>query len=152
DYGFDEITFPVELNRKELSHLNNPDGELVVYGKIPLMISANCIDKTCHKCHKPESRIASITDRKDAKLMYVSCCRYCYNVIYNSVPVFLLDKITDIKTVNPRNISLCFTDEGEDLVYEYVKLASDISKGKEGRAEAGVPALFTRGHFTRGVE
>lgn len=150
DYGFDEITYPVELNMKELSRLQNLNGELIVYGRIPLMISANCIDKTMGKCHKPDSSMSTITDRKGAMLPYISCCQFCYNVIYNSVPVFLQDKITEIHKINPARMALCFTDENEEIVYKYISeykalLAGEISQIK-------TPQEFTRGHFTRGVE
>ena len=150
EYGFDELTYPVELNMKELSHLQNPDGELIVYGRIPLMVSANCIDRTTGKCHKPNASMSTITDRKGAALPYISCCRFCYNVIYNSVPVFLQDKISELERIKPAGVSLCFTDESDEIVYKYISdykamLAGELTQIKP-------PQEFTRGHFTRGVE
>ena len=150
DYGFDELTYPVELNEKELKHLKNPQGELIIYGRIPLMISANCIDKNTGKCHNPHSVMSSIKDRKGAVLPYISCCRFCYNVIYNSVPVFLQDKIAKIQEIEPARVAMCFTDEEDELVYKYISdyralLAGEILQIKP-------PREFTRGHFTRGVE
>lgn len=147
-YGFDEITYPVELNEKELFYLKNPNGELIVYGRIPLMVSANCIDKTCHKCHKPEPSLSYITDRKGVSLPYVCCCRFCYNVIYNNVPVFLTDKMDAIENIAPANVSLCFTDEDEKEVINNISMVRDAFKG----VKVDTPANFTRGHFTRGVE
>ena len=148
DYGFDEITYPVELNEKELFHLKNPDGELIVYGKIPLMVSANCIDKTCHKCHKPKSAMSYVTDRKGVALLYVSCCRFCYNVIYNNVPVFLTDKMSSVEAIGASNVSLCFTDEDENEVINSISMVRDAFNGHK----IDIPVNFTRGHFTRGVE
>lgn len=150
EYGFDELTYPVELNMKELSHLQNPDGELIVYGRIPLMVSANCIDRTTGKCHKPNASMSTITDRKGAVLPYISCCRFCYNIIYNSVPVFLQDKISELERIKPAGVSLCFTDESDEIVYKYISdykamLAGELTQIKP-------PQEFTRGHFTRGVE
>ncbi len=148
DYGFDEITYPVELNEKELFHLKNPHGELVIYGRIPLMVSANCIDKTCNKCHKTEPSLSYITDRKGVSLPYVSCCSFCYNVIYNNVPVFLTDKITSVKNIGVTGLALCFTDEDENEVKENISMVREALKGKK----VNPPVNFTRGHFTRGVE
>ncbi len=150
EQGFDGLTYPVELNEKELLHLKNPQGELIIYGRIPLMVSANCIDKSCGKCHKPDSSIGTITDRKGAVLPYIAGCQYCYNVIYNSVPVFLQDKITALKKIRPARAALCFTDETDEMVYKYV---SDYKALLEGEiSEINPPGEFTRGHFTRGVE
>ena len=148
DYGFDEVTYPVELNEKELFHLKNPNGELIIYGKIPLMVSANCIDKTCHKCHKPETSMSYITDRKGMKLPYVSCCKFCYNIIYNNVPAFLTDKMVDIEHIGVKSVSLCFTDENKDEVYRNIIMARDAMDN----IQVDTPLNFTRGHFTRGVE
>lgn len=150
DYGFDELTYPTELNMKELSYLNNPEGELIVYGRIPLMISANCIDKTTGKCHKPNSAMSVITDRKGAVLPYICCCQFCYNVIYNSVPLFLQDKITEIQKIRPARTALCFTDENDETVYKYISEYKALLAGESSQIKP--PQEFTRGHFTRGVE
>ena len=121
---------------------------ITVYGRIPLMVSANCIDKTCHKCHKPEPSLSYITDRKGVSLPYVCCCRFCYNVIYNNVPVFLTDKMDAVENIAPANVSLCFTDEDEKEVINNISMVRDAFKG----VKVDTPANFTRGHFTRGVE
>lgn len=53
--GADVLTVPYELNAAELAALQEQDMELVVYGRIPVMISAQCMQKTAlHKC--PEGR------------------------------------------------------------------------------------------------
>ena len=147
--GFDEIVSPIELNEKELNHLKNI-GELIVYGRMPLMISANCIDKTGGKCHYPQGRFGIITDRKNAKLPYVTACKYCYNVIYNSVPVFLIDKLNQILDKKTQNFALCFTDESGRAVGEIIDMAVSVLDGNDNAVI--MPETFTRGHFTRGVE
>lgn len=142
--GFDEITFPIELNMGELRHLNIKDGELLVYGRLPLMVTAGCIDMNCDRCHKPESSFGTFKDRKNASLTYLACCRHCYNIIYNSVPLYLADKQKDISAISPRYISCSFCNEsGPDTA----KLIKSVREG------LGMPGgEFTRGHFTKGVE
>lgn len=149
EIGFDEIVSPIELNEKELYHLNNVS-EMVVYGRMPLMISANCIDKTGGKCHYPSGKFGFITDRKNAKLPYVTACKYCYNVIYNSVPVFLIDKLNQIVDKKPQNLSICFTDENGKVAGEIIDMALSVLEGNNNSVI--MPEAFTRGHFTRGVE
>lgn len=139
--GFDDIAYPVELNMGELRHLDIKSGELLVYGKIPLMVTANCIDRTCAKCHKPDSSFGTFKDRKNTNMTYLACCRHCYNVIYNSVPLYLIDRENDINGISPEYISFAFCDESSSIVREI------ISSGN-----TAVSAEFTRGHFTRGVE
>lgn len=148
--GFNEVVYPIELNEKEILHLKNPMGEIVVYGRIPLMITANCIDKTLGKCHMPKPSFGTIIDRKKAVLPYLSACKYCYNVIYNSVPIYLFDKISEISPNKKANYSLCFTDESKDTVNEIVSMAKMalIYEKKPSK----IPDNYTRGHYTRGVE
>lgn len=148
DEGYSEVVYPIELNFKELSHLKNPKGEIIVYGKLPLMVAANCIDKTTKGCHKPNASFGQIQDRKNASLTYVTACQYCYNVIFNSVPVFLLDKLDEVNKINASGYSLCFTDESEAEVILIMKSLTDAINGDK----VGTLDSFTRGHFTRGVE
>lgn len=149
DTGFDEIVYPVELNSKELYHLNNPKGELIVYGRLPLMVSANCIDKTTTGCHGPKGGFGTFKDRKNAKLTYIAACQYCYNVIFNSVPVYLLDKIDEIKRIKATSYSLIFTDETEA---EVCHITRDAVEAIENCRALKAPDNYTRGHYTRGVE
>lgn len=150
DMGVDGMTYPVELNEKELSHLNLYNPELLVYGKIPLMFTANCVDKSTKGCHKGQGSFTSIIDRKNAILPVLTCCKYCYNIIYNSVPIFLLDKINDVNKINFSYLGINFTNENANETDNIMKLSvKAINKGEM----VSVPEKdFTRGHFTRGVE
>lgn len=88
--GADVLTVPYELNAGELSALQEPGMELIIYGRIPVMISAQCMQKTAlHHCRKEEGGQAllyPLKDRKGAEFLAENRCRFCYNVIYNSVP------------------------------------------------------------------
>ena len=89
--GVKRITAPVELNYHELAELGCEDKELIVYGHIPMMISAQCIHKNTGKCdHTPI--IEWITDRTGKRLPVENRCAYCYNLIYNAVPTVLFDQ------------------------------------------------------------
>ena len=43
-YGASRVTLPVELNARELSDAG-VRGELIVYGYLPMMVSAQCVKK-----------------------------------------------------------------------------------------------------------
>lgn len=88
------ITLPYELNSKELRSLRRQNTEQIIYGYIPLMLTANCIYKTNYECQKAkgESHSALLKDRYGKIFTAVTNCKYCYNTIYNSVPLSLHKK------------------------------------------------------------
>lgn len=48
-------TVPLELNEGEIRHRDNRDSEMLIYGYLPLMISAQCVRKNVYGCnHKEE--------------------------------------------------------------------------------------------------
>lgn len=89
------ITLPFELNSKELRPLRSKDTEQIIYGYIPMMITANCIFKTNAECLLSKGTVsgqAHLKDRYGKVFTVVTNCKYCYNIIYNSVPLSLHKK------------------------------------------------------------
>lgn len=90
-----KVTLPFELNAKEMRPLRNGNTEQIIYGYLPLMITANCIFKTNASCQRPfgtTSYNAYLKDRYGKTFTAVTNCKYCYNIIYNSVPLSLHKK------------------------------------------------------------
>lgn len=52
-YGADRLTIPVELNEREIRD-SGVQGEMIVYGYLPMMISASVSEK--QRLDVPESR------------------------------------------------------------------------------------------------
>ncbi len=50
-------TVPLELKEAEMRHRDNRNSELIVYGYIPLMQSAQCVRKNIASCDMCEGRI-----------------------------------------------------------------------------------------------
>lgn len=142
------ITLPFELNYKELRRLAKEDNELVVYGKIPLMITANCINNTFRGCDR-KAKDVEIKDRLGINFNVFNCCNFCYNIIFNNVPLSLLDRQNKIKCINTANLRLNFTTEDykqtKYILEKYVKVFYYNEYSDEINE-------FTRGHFNRGVE
>ena len=46
------LPLPVELNSRELEARDSRERELLVYGSIPVMVTAQCIRKTVEGCSK----------------------------------------------------------------------------------------------------
>ena len=45
-------TIPVELNKSEIVNLDSKQDEMIVYGYIPAMVTAQCVTSTVHGCKK----------------------------------------------------------------------------------------------------
>ncbi len=143
------MTTPLELNYKELMDLGIHNMELIVYGYLQMMVSAQCIRKTTGKCTK-EMGFLKMTDRKQKEFTVKNCCDYCYNIIYNAEALSLLDQKQEIEMLSPKALRLHFTLEDREETEEILRCFSDtFVKGKETEKPAGA---FTRGHFKRGIK
>lgn len=148
------FTAPLELNEKELKERGCADSEVLVYGYLPMMVTAGCVRKTTSKCtHSGDTLL--LTDRKGVSFADVCYCKYCYNIIYNSLPCSLLDKKEAVKALKPAAVRLSFTVESEQ---EVKTVLSDLHRYwgegafSAGKAKQGSITQMTRGHFTRGVQ
>ena len=115
--------------------------EIPVYGKIPLMVSAQCIQanqKVC-VCQDPKEWHKQIVfeDQKKRRFVCVNYCRYCYNIIYQDIPLYL-EEIADQSTTIAGSIRYSFTTESASLV--------------ERILQGNMPCKTQRGHFDLGIE
>ena len=146
------FTAPLELNSRELEEKGIRGEELMVYGNIPMMVTAQCLKKTLEGCTgRPE--LLWMKDRKGKDFPVKNHCRFCYNTIYNSSPLSLLADRSLIERLGPSVLRLSFTTEQPERIREVLKAFSEefISRTEKG----GAPELsgeFTRGHFKRGAE
>ncbi len=150
--GIRRYTVPVELNCRELKELKIQGAVMPVYGYQPVMVTANCIRKTAGRCHEEEkaSGFLYLRDRYQKKFAVRCCCRYCYNVIYNSAPLFLADMAGEIRELNPQELRLDFTVETGEQMQEIMKTYTEAFIGCQNVAPPQTE--YTRGHFKRGVK
>lgn len=148
----DLCTMPFELNSKEQKSLNEKNKLKVVYGRLPMMVTANCIRKTSGRCLKENKResenteeLFCLTDRMGKEFPVDTQCRHCFNVIYNSVPLSL-HKRTSAEAGKYR---LDFTTENEQ---ETGKILNYFCRIYEGAEENPPYKDYTTGHEKRGVE
>ena len=142
-------TAPLELNYKELAEVGLEQGELIVYGYLPMMVSAQCITKTTKGCSQKRGRI-SFVDRYQKRFTAKNHCDYCYNIIYNTAPLMLLDQNEEISMLNPMALRLHFTLETASETERILKLY-EMSFVKKQEIEMS-DLDFTRGHFKRGIK
>lgn len=132
----------LEATKRELEAFQNYEPmEIPVYGKIPLMVSAQCIQanqKVC-VCQDPKEWHKQIIfeDQKKRRFVCVNYCRYCYNIIYQDIPLYL-EEIADQSTTIAGSIRYSFTTESASLV--------------ERILQGNMPCKTQRGHFDLGIE
>ena len=147
--GMIQDTIPVELNRKEILRRENSRSEMIIYGRLPLMITAQCIHKNTLGCmHQP--KVLNLKDRYSVHFPVKNFCSECYNVIYNSLPVCLFKEDVTVKKIAPAAVRLSFTTETEEETEQILTIYGDIYKN--GGILGQMPMECTNGHFKRGVE
>lgn len=85
-----------ELSLDAANRINAADTGCVVYGRMPLMLTRNCPVKAhigCEKCKKH----GSLTDRKGYSFPVV-CSPYPCVEMLNSVPLYMGDRMNEVKT------------------------------------------------------
>ena len=150
----DAVCLPFELNEKEqrtLYSVEKANFEKVIYGRIPMMITANWVAKTMNKAHCDQKNMDSVhflTDRYKVQFPVVTKCMHCQNILYNSVPLSLFgqaDKWKDLVTLR-----LSFTVEDYKDTKLVLQVAKEIYEGK--KVQNNILKGFTTGHEKKGVE
>jgi putative protease len=144
------ITCPHELNKKEWLDLFFKNTiEKIVYARLPMMITANCISKTSGNCLKGNlTSIASIHDRYKKTFPVMIQCNYCTNVILNTVPMSLHSKECR-KWYDSVTKRIHFTIETADEVRDILRFFADVQNNHTTEPPF---KEYTAGHEKRGVE
>lgn len=153
--GAKAVTLPWELNSREmspvcgaLSRLGMP-AELIVYGHAPMMVSAQCVTRTVKSCAHSRG-VLMMKDRTGAMLPVKNHCSFCYNTIYNPLPLSLLGNEAVIHCLGIGRVRLQFTVESKEQTAQVLEA---FARAFIDRETAAFPFKnFTRGHFKRGVE
>ncbi len=147
--GVEKLTAPIELNSRELISRNNENDMIIVYGYLPLMISANCGKKTMGQCNHTVDSF-SLKDRYQNVFRVKTCCKYCYNVLYNCKPLSLLKYPDEIRNMGFSDIKLNFTFENASETKAILEKFSKVFLEK--RSDIEDISDFTRGHYNRKVD
>lgn len=149
DQGVEHMTAPLELNFKELLQLGLTENELVVYGYLPMMVSAQCVRKTTSGCSKNSGQLI-FKDRYQKSFCVKNHCDYCYNIIYNTAPLVLTDQKEEVQKLSPKALRIQFTTEDSAMIQYVMKLYEDVYVKNLERKDPDME--FTRGHFKRGIK
>ena len=145
DLGLCSLTASFELTLPQLRDLSKPlPTEMLVYGRLPLMLTENCLIRNrTGECSCGAGPVKLI-DRKGEEFRIVRDCGTCRSVVLNGKKLYLLDKREDLRRFGLWALRLQFTTENPS---EIDKVLMDY----QGRAvfDAG---SYTRGLYSRGVE
>lgn len=147
--GVKRVTLSTELNIREIKHTasaTKTPTELILYGRLPVMLMENCVIKSAYHCTKGQGNFA-LQDRMGEQFPLI--CEGCRNVLLNSVPLYMADKMADLSGLNVWAYRLLFTTE---TYAECKKVMEAYRTGMEKGVPHKVFEKITRGHFYRGVE
>ena len=141
--GLLSATASFELRLSQIRDMKKPlPMEAIVYGRLPLMISDQCIIKNSAgrcSCHNP----AQMSDRMGSVFPVVQDFG-CRNVIYNAHKLYLADKMEDLYAAGLWGLRLMFTTESP-------RECVAVAKSYLGQSEYQ-PNVLTRGLYYRGVD
>ena len=143
DADFISATASFELRLAQIKAMAKPvDTELIIYGRLPLMVSDQCIIRQsagrCN-CQTP----GQLSDRMGSVFPVVKEFG-CRNVIYNAHKLYLADKRDDLYALGLWGLRMLFTTESPRECVE-------VAKGYLGLTDYK-PNVLTRGLYYRGVD
>ena len=143
EMGLISATLSFEQRLARVRDLNKPlDTELIVYGRLPLMITQNCIIRNrANRCNCQSTNL--LTDRTGAQFPVLKA-RGCRNEIFNSKKLYLGDKLESFQSLGLWGARLSFTTENP-------RECVQILERYQGRGSYA-PADITRGLYFRDVE
>ncbi len=121
---FDNKTVAVlspELSLAELKQLSCKNSEVVIHGKLPVMLTKQC-PVGLYVSNKGDSKYCEmrghneyyyLKDRVDDKFLIKCNCDECNAEILNSKYLFMLNKFDDLKNINTKFYKIVLTDERE---------------------------------------
>ena len=141
--GLESATLSFELKLAQIRDLSKAiDTEFIAYGRLPLMITENCIVYN-HSGQHTCAGVNQLVDRKGERFPVVKAFG-CRNEILNAKKIFLADKAADWQRLGLWAARLQFTTEN---AAECVQVLSRYLG--QGRYQ---PNDYTRGLYYRGVE
>ena len=146
----DKAIISPELSLKEIKNLTSHTSlscGVIGYGRLDLMLCANCPVKAAGKCQNKENKLF-LRDRK-GEAFPLFCAEDCTMRILNSKPIYMADKWSDFESCGIDFVCLVFTTETQEECFEIIK---EYKVAKNGiKANQMRENTFTRGHFYRGI-
>jgi len=151
-----KVTLGYELNAKQIKILLKKSAlpvEMIVYTRIPLMISKHCPIKTHYQgngdgCKGRYCRILHGLKNSNDEIFPLMRESRCHVEMLDSKPLNLIDQLSDIKSFGVAYFRLDFTIESASQIREII---SHFSQRTNITKEWLNKTTFTTGHYNRGI-
>lgn len=152
EMGYCRNTAPLELNAKELMHRDCTDSYMPVYGRMMLMVTANCQNANCYGCNKTQT-LLFLEDRYKERFPVKNNCTFCYNELYNSKIYNILSENQTLQSMGLLGYRMDFTlEQPEEMKKVLAQYERTFCKSVSAYQKAETDGIYTKGHFKRGVE
>ncbi len=143
--GLGSMTASFELTLPQIRDISKPiPVEMFAYGRLPLMITENCIiHNRTGKCICTSTK-TNLVDRTGSRFPVQRDGHTCRSQILNSKKLYLGDKLSAVQNLGLWALRLSFTTENDQQVDAVLQ---DFATGA-----AFDPGVSTRGLYVRGVE
>ncbi len=148
--GLQSCTLSFEMNLAQIRDMSlGLDSQIIAYGRLPLMITENCITKRHGDGCSRDGRACgggtnnAIID-KTGRSFPILREEHCRSTLYNAEKLWLADKMEEVEQLGLRWLRLNFTTENPKEIEQVIKA---YRKG-----DRAVPERTTRGLYYRGVQ
>ncbi len=155
------VNLSVELSIEELRKISNKHTEVVIHGKLPMMINRQCPvgsyvgDKKGKHCKvKGHKDNYYLVDRKEEKFLVKCYCDDCYVHIMQNEYLFTLNKFDDVRSLKSKYFKIVITDETdiEELIMCYKNILENRRDDNHKKVVEKYKGLgITFGHMYKGV-
>jgi len=143
--GLRSVTVSFEATLPQIRDLSKPlPCELLAYGRLPLMLTENCLIRNRTGVCACTGAVTRLIDRKGEEFPVLPDPGTCRSVVYNGKKLYLLDKQEELSRLGLWALRLQFTTENPQGVD---RVLGQYARGAEFNGEA-----CTRGLYYRGVE
>ena len=141
--GANEVCMSAELTVPQINDaVCGVPFEIAVYGRVAVMTVQNCIVKSAFnkcKCGNNKDEYYLLKDRKGFYFPAFTHKGVCFNTIYNSVPIYMGDRMGELNGLNAAHYRFIFTTETSEEMEKIIKMYDGGKKLPDKN--------FTRGHF-----
>lgn len=110
--GIEELILSPELTLPQMRDIKG-DTAAVVYGRLPLMLLEKCVIREIADCNACGKNSAELTDRRGMRFPVLREWEH-RNTVYNSVPVYMADKQTELDNAGITNRHFIFSTESRE--------------------------------------
>jgi putative protease len=139
EMGFAALTLSLEAPLSEIRAAGIRSAEVVAYGRAPLMLIENCVIRSALGKCDCQNHAYALLDRKGERLPLLA--RGCKNILLNPRPLYMADRMDDLKTAGAACARLCMTTETPEECQRIISLYFAGLRGEKPRLG---------GNFTRG--